>query len=34
MKKLEVKPTIQEQIAVTKEWWQSFNPNYDAYLPV
>lgn len=34
MKKLEIKPTIQEQMLVTKEWWESLNPNLDVYLPL
>jgi hypothetical protein len=34
MRKLEIKPTIQEQMAVTKEWWESLNPNADVFLPL
>lgn len=34
LKKLEIKPTIQEQMLVTKEWWESLNPNLDVYLPL
>ena len=34
MKKLEIKPTIQEQMAITKEWWESINPNGDVFIMV
>lgn len=32
--KLELKPSIQAQNAITHEWWQSINPKKDVYLPI
>jgi len=34
LSKLDIKPSIQEQNAVTHEWWQSINPLRDVYLPI
>lgn len=34
LKKLDIKPSIQEQMQVTTDWWKSINPNQDVYLPL
>lgn len=34
LKKLEIKPTIQEQTKTTRDWWTSINPTMDIWLPL
>ena len=34
LSKIELKPSLQEQIVITKDWWYGINPNRDLTLPI
>lgn len=33
IKKIDIKPSIQEQMDITKDWWYQFNKEKDLYMP-